>query len=189
MTLNPDIDWNRVIWSGSRYIDVQAPKPEDMLLEEIAVGLARENRYGGNATSVPWSVLQHSLLCHEYARDDGIDQGQVLLTLLLHDAPEYILRDILSPVKRHLPDYKRLESIWWKAVATRFNLPLRLPYVIKRYDVLAASSEKAALISAAAGPWPGLCEPRNLPDWILNLSEVRQVETFQAEVRRLLAQN
>ncbi|MFU1607335.1 hypothetical protein ACM25O_13200 [Sulfitobacter pontiacus] len=96
-------------WTGSRMIDVLNPDPEDILLHDIAVGLSRENRYGGAATCIPWSVAQHSLLCDHYAESDGITSAETRLTLLLHDAPEYMIRDMISPVKRQLPEYRGLE--------------------------------------------------------------------------------
>lgn len=59
-------------WSGSRYIDMSNPQPEDFVLEEIARGLSRECRYGGAATGdVEWSVGQHLLTALDFTRDEG----------------------------------------------------------------------------------------------------------------------
>lgn len=186
MNAHSEIDFSRVVWSGSRYIDVLNPAPEDIQIHEVAIGLARERRYGASATKVPWSVAQHSLLCLRYAEEDGVDQEKARAAILLHDAPEYILRDLLAPVKWHCPDYKRLESAWWRACAIRFGLPQILPPVVKHYDVLAYSSEKAELISEAAGPWPGTVEPRPIPVELLSMSESEAVGEFLLKANSLI---
>lgn len=162
-------------WTGSRMIDTRFPDPRDILLSEIAVGLSRETRYGGAATAVPWSVAQHLLLCDALAEEDGVSDMETRRVLLMHDAPEYMLRDVLAPVKGHLPDYRRLEDIWWKAVCSRFDLPFEMPRLVKYYDMLACASEKAALISPEAGDWPLMPRARHIPDRLFNLTP-RQAE-------------
>ena len=171
-------------WTGSRMINVLNPDPDDMILSEIAVGLSRETRYGGAATSIPWSVAQHSLLCDEYAEEDGVTSPEIRLALLLHDAPEYMLRDMISPVKEHLPDYRGLESVWWTALARKFDLPVKMPGIVKHYDMLAAASEKKTLISPEAGEWPGLPDARLIPAHLLTLSPREAEGLFRAAVLR-----
>lgn len=178
---------SEAVWSGSRMICVLDPKPEDMILSEIATGLARETRYGGAATAIPWSVGQHSLLVVEYAEQDGVAAPDVLLTLLMHDAPEYILRDILAPVKQYLPEYKDLETVWWGAIATRFGLPFKMSGLIKHYDMIACASEKATLISADAGEWPGLPKPRQIPSKLLVMGAPAVARKFQKCAAKLLS--
>lgn len=186
MNAHTDIDFSRVVWSGSRFIDVLNPAPEDFILTEIATGLARETRFGGSSTRIPWNVAQHSLFTVHLAEQDGVDQRLTLATLLMHDSPEYMLRDMLSPVKAHCPDYKGIESAWWQGVAMRFNLPLRLPPVIKHYDWLAFSSEKAAFVDPAAGDWPGTVEPREVPENLIFLNETNTINLFLKTAARLL---
>ena len=169
-------------WTGSRMIDVLDPDPEDILLPEIAIGLSREVRYGGAATAVPWSVGQHSLLCDDMAEADGLGAPDVRLCILLHDAPEYMLRDLISPVKRQLPGYQGLESTWWKAVARKYSLPFDMPGIVKHYDMLAAATEKAALVAPEAGEWPGLPAPRELPSYLLGLSQRAVASEFQRRI-------
>jgi hypothetical protein len=179
-------DSARLAWTGSRYIDVTTPDPEDIVLDEVAVGLSREPRYGGNATAIPWSVGQHSIMAAMFARDDGVTSAEILLTILLHDAPEYMLRDMLRPVKSVCPDYRKLEEIWWHAVARKFRLPFDLPGIVKYYDDLACASEKAVLLSPETGEWPGLPSPRDIPSALLGSSSVKVSHWFMAEVGALL---
>ncbi len=180
------VNANRMAWTGSRMIDVLNPAPEDIILAEIAIGLSREFRYAGNATSIPWSVGQHSLLAYGFAREDGIVDPRTLAVILLHDAPEYMIRDLIRPVKQLCPDYQALEDNWWAAIAAKFRLPYRMPEIVTYYDDVACSSEKAALISPRAGKWPGLPEPREIPEKLLTptLNEVRV--QFEKEASALL---
>lgn len=160
-------------WTGSRYVDVTAPRPEDISAQEIAVGLARETRYGAACTDQPWSVAQHSLLTVHQARKDGVTEKKALRVLLLHDAPEYMLRDLLRPVKLNCPDYQALENRWWAAIAARFDLPIQMPDIVKHYDNIALGLEKLCLISPRAGDWPGIpgreeLKGREIPDRLLD---------------------
>lgn len=175
-------------WTGTEMISVTNPDPSQIHLRDIAVGLSRENRYGGSATSVPWNVVQHSRLCVHFAEEDGVDSPRDQLVLLMHDAPEYMLRDMISPVKSVCPDYKKLEAVWWIAVAQRFHLPLRMPKFVKKYDLLAASAEKKYLISPTAGEWPAydLPAPRPVPPDILALTQSEAASWFLTTATRLL---
>jgi len=172
-------------WTGSRYIDMLNPNPADIDLREIAVGLSREVRYGGAATTVPWSVAQHSLQALCYAREDGIRDRIILACILMHDAPEYMIRDVIAPLKRGLPEYRRLDALWWQAVAARFHLPEALPVEVKGYDRLTAASEKRRLISWHAGVWPGFPEPRSLSRKLLELDMGQVADLFLAEAAEL----
>ena len=175
-------------WTGSRMIHIANPDPEDMVLDEIAVGLSREPRYGAGATALVWSVAQHSLLVDHLAQEDGVTSPELRLMFLLHDAPEYMLRDLISPVKAHCPDYKSLENVWWAALARKFSLPPKLPGIVKHYDRLACASEKAILISPQSGDWPGLPSPRNVPQHLLSLTGMQAARHYKTEVLSQTAQ-
>jgi hypothetical protein len=144
-------------WTGSRYVDVLNPTTDDVNLYEIATGLSREQRYGGASTCVFWSVAQHTLLGDDLICAEGhADAFNLRRDFLLHDAPEYLLRDMIRPVKRNLPDYGRLEEVWTDVIRRRFGLPNEPHPLVKGYDDLACSVEKRWLISPRAGRWPGL---------------------------------
>jgi len=173
-------------WTGSRMISMTYPRSEDIILAEVATGLSRETRYGGAATVVPWSVAQHCLTALQYAEEDGIQQVAHLGAVLMHDAPEYMLRDILSPLKRFLPDYREIEGRWWRATAARFCLPFEMPEIVHYYDRITASSEKALLISPESGDWPDMPKPRLIPHEILSYTPQQAAGHFVAAARRLL---
>lgn len=174
-------------WTGSRLVDVRRPRPRDIILSEVAIGLSRETRYGGATTAVPWSVGQHCLLADHLAEEDGVTSPEIRATLLLHDAPEYILRDLIRPVKKLCPDYQRLESVWWIATATRFGLPFEMPSIVVHYDMLACACEKAALISPDSGEWPGLPAPRPIPPRLLAATPTAIAAEFERKVLAALA--
>ena len=175
-------------WTGTNMISINDPQPDNIHLIDIAVGLSRENRYGGSATVIPWSVTQHTRLAMHYAESDGLDGTMPQLMILFHDAPEYMLRDMISPVKRECPDYKKLEKVWDRAIARRFNLPYVKPGFVKHYDMLAASSEKESLISPEAGEWPecNFPDPRPIPPEILNLTPTQAAIWFREKAIELL---
>lgn len=83
---------------------------EDVNLVDIAHHLTNENRYGGALPfDLHYSVAEHCILMAQYALD-YYDNPGVAKVALLHDASEYILRDMTTGVKGYLPDYKRLEN-------------------------------------------------------------------------------
>jgi hypothetical protein len=138
--------WQRMI-SGRR-LDLLDPSPFDVEIEDIAHGLARVARWNGQTHGDhAFSVAEHSvvvldILDHLYP---GMDEKWRLATLL-HDAPEYVIGDMISPFKAALGvDYRAFEDRLEAAVHLRFGLPPKLPQEtkrrIKRADVICAYFE------------------------------------------------
>ena len=171
--------WQRML-SGRR-LDLLDPSPLDIEIADIAHGLARVARWNGQ-TAGPhvFSVAQHSLLVEGVGRHlapactdaEGLE-------LLLHDAPEYVVGDIISPLKAAIGDaYRGVEKRLLAAVRQRFGVPTpssALIRLVKRADRIAAhleavqlagfSEEEAAryfgpavalpeAVLALAEPWP-----------------------------------
>jgi 5'-deoxynucleotidase YfbR-like HD superfamily hydrolase len=142
--------WQRML-SGRR-LDLLNPSPLDIELEDIVHGLARVARWNGQ-TIGPYifSVAQHSLLVEAIgaAMEPGLaDAGR--LGLLLHDAPEYVIGDIISPLKAVIGgDYKDVERRLLAAIHLRFALPPepgeKLRRLIKKADRAAAFLEATRL--------------------------------------------
>lgn len=178
---------DRHAWTGSRYIDVLAPKTEDFDIWEIAVGLSRESRYGANATKCFWSVGQHSLLVLHLLRESGIYDRETARCGIMHDAPEYMLRDIIRPVKSQLPEYRSLEDVWWTKMAARWGLPVKMPRIIKEFDMKAMAIEKHCLIAKKAGSWPGVdsAPDQTIPRHILALTMDECARMFSHECQGL----
>ncbi len=115
--------WQRML-SGRR-LDLLDPSPLDIEIEDIAHGLARVARWNGQTKGVyPYSVAQHSLLVEAIAlRLDPNLAARTSLCVLLHDAAEYVIGDIISPFKAVLGDsYRGVEERILDAVMMRFGL-------------------------------------------------------------------
>ncbi len=119
---------------SGRRLDLLDPTPVDIEIEDIAHGLAFVARWNGQTRGDwPYSVAEHSLLVEEiYARQGG-DQPRWRLAALLHDAPEYVIGDMISPVKAAVgPGYGELDRRLTAAVHLRFGLPAVLPVTVKK---------------------------------------------------------
>lgn len=142
--------WQRML-SGRR-LDLLDPSPLDVEIEDIAHGLSRVARWNGQ-TSGDWSfsVAQHCLLVETLVgRFQSKTLRQWRRAALLHDAPEYVIGDLITPFKAAVGfDYKALEQRLMQAVHLRFDLPAELPVavsrLIKRADRAAAYIEATQL--------------------------------------------
>ena len=125
--------WQRML-SGRR-LDLLDPTPMDIEIEDIAHGLAFVARWNGQtAGDYAYSVAEHSLLVETlFGRIAPSAPPKWRLAALLHDAPEYVIGDMISPVKASVgPGYKVLDERLEAAVHIRFGLPAKVPQQIKR---------------------------------------------------------
>ena len=125
--------WQRML-SGRR-LDLLDPTPMDIEIEDIAHGLAFVARWNGQTRGdFPYSVAEHSLLVEEIFRRIAPNAPvKWQLAALLHDAPEYVIGDMISPVKAAVgPGYGALDERLAAAVHFRFGLPAVIPATIKR---------------------------------------------------------
>jgi uncharacterized protein len=142
---------------SGRRLDLLDPSPLDIEIEDIAHGLARVARWNGQ-THGPhiFSVAQHCLLVEALARAKTrrLDDAR-RLAVLLHDAPEYVIGDMISPFKVVIgDDYKAVERRLLAAIHRRFGLPTpsapELEALIKSADRAAAYLEATRLAGFAA---------------------------------------
>jgi hypothetical protein len=146
--------WQRML-SGRR-LDLLDPSPFDVEIEDIAHGLARVARWNGQTFGDhAFSVAQHCMLVEDLTAQlkPGIAH-RWRLAALLHDAPEYVVGDLISPFKAAVGlDYKVLENKLLAAIHVRFGLPAHLPEemtaLIKRADKAAAFFEATQLAGFA----------------------------------------
>ena len=146
--------WQRML-SGRR-LDLLDPSPLDVEIEDIAHGLARVARWNGQtAGDHAFSVAQHSLMVEAILGHMAPEATpQCRLAALLHDAPEYVVGDMISPFKAVIgSDYKAVEARLAEAVHMRFGLPAKTPEklrtLIKRADRAAAYYEATRLAGFA----------------------------------------
>jgi hypothetical protein len=149
-TKKPLRAWQRML-SGRR-LDLLEPSPLDIEIEDIAHGLARVARWNGQTIGEhAFSVAQHCVAVEQLAANlsRSIDR-KGRLAALLHDAPEYVIGDLISPFKAAVGlDYKALERRLLSAIHVRFGLPSQLSAelgaLIKRADTLCAYYEATQL--------------------------------------------
>ena len=142
--------WQRML-SGRR-LDLLDPSPLDIEIEDIAHGLARVARWNGQTVGThAFSVAQHCLVVEDIvgALNPGYPRSFRLMALL-HDAPEYVVGDLISPFKSAIGlDYKAFENRLLRAIHTRFGLPAEAPpevvVQIKSADRIAAYFEATRL--------------------------------------------
>nr|WP_319248754.1 HD family hydrolase [uncultured Celeribacter sp.] len=125
--------WQRML-SGRR-LDLLDPTPMDIEIEDIAHGLAFVARWNGQTHGdYAYSVAEHSILVEEiFRRLYPKETVKWQLAALLHDAPEYVIGDMISPVKAAVgASYGELDERLTAAIHIRFGLPAKLPQVVKR---------------------------------------------------------
>ena len=180
--------WQRML-SGRR-LDLLNPSPLDIELADIAHGLARVARWNGQTHGDhAFSVAQHSLIVETiFRKQNRCDAGECLIALL-HDAPEYVIGDMISPFKAVVGGgYKSVEKRLEAAVHLRFSLPPATPAglktKIKKADQVAAffeATELAGFSHAEAVKFFGA--PRGIT---LDMIDIAPVPT--AEAQRLFAE-
>ena len=184
--------WQRML-SGRR-LDLLDPSALDIEIGDIAHGLARVARWNGQTEGAHiFSVAQHSLLVEAIARQRTRLDRSGRLAVLLHDAPEYVIGDMISPFKAVIGDaYKAVEARLKAAIHLRFGLPAKLGddvlALIKSADRAAAYLEATRLAgfsAAEAGRFFGrapkfsaVVERDYLTPWPAEVAEARYLERF-----------
>jgi 5'-deoxynucleotidase YfbR-like HD superfamily hydrolase len=185
---------------SGRRLDLLDPSPLDVELEDIAHGLARVARWNGQtAGDNIFSVAQHSLLVEALARAKLPRLGRAgRLAVLLHDAPEYVVGDMISPFKAVIGDsYKAVEKRLLGAIHQRFGLPARLAddvhELIKTADRSAAYLEATRLAGFEAAEarkffgrppkFSAALERDYLTPWPAGTAEARYRERFEKILR------
>jgi 5'-deoxynucleotidase YfbR-like HD superfamily hydrolase len=186
---------------SGRRLDLLDPSPLDIEIEDIAHGLARVARWNGQTVGDhPFSVAQHSIVV--VAIVDVLTPGigaAGRLAALLHDAPEYVIGDMITPFKAVIGDeYAGVERRLADAIRRRFGLPARLPeavsMAIKTADRIAAYHEATQLAGFERDEalrffgQPGIAADRlELAPWPTAAAEERfrsQFDVFSAALSR-----
>ncbi|MEA2903507.1 MAG: 5-nucleotidase [Alphaproteobacteria bacterium] len=179
---------------SGRRLDLLDPSPLDIEMADIAHGLARVARWNGQTEGAHiYSVAQHSLLVETIARQRTRLERRRRLAVLLHDAPEYVIGDMITPFKAVLGDtYKSVEGRLLAAIHLRFGLPAQLPdeltALIKAADRAAAyleatrlagfSTEEAVRFFGRAPKFSAVIERDYLAPWPAEVAEGRYLERF-----------
>ena len=157
--------YNQITSSGLPFWAAD-PQPEDIRIEDIANHLAKVCRYAGGIRRdiEMYSVAQHSLLVC-----DHVPQA-FKLEAIFHDAPEYIMGDMVKPQKWLYPGRKVLERNLDAAIRIKFNLPMTLSVEVKKVDYIAVATERRDICPENYGvdwgdmpePWPEKIVPMGI---------------------------
>ena len=177
--------WQRML-SGRR-LDLLDPTPLDIEIEDIAHGLSFVARWNGQTSgNFPYSVAEHSLLVEQiFSKSFKKSEKKWCLAALLHDAPEYVIGDMISPVKSTIGiGYQSLENRLTAAINLRFGLPTKIPNNIKKQikkaDKISAWIEAiqiAGFTKDEANKFVGIVDNKNMEQFSIKLRpplEVRE---------------
>lgn len=166
-------------------------------IEDIAHHLSLINRFTG-ATSRPYSVAEHSLLCCDIAQRAGASPV-VQLAALMHDAHEAYVTDLSSPAKTAVntysmagggvPSWSLFEQEHAKTVRAHFGLLTVFASqraFLREVDLQALATERrdlTAYSTAKHSPWAVLDELAQTPvpalHWLRLDTHDREAKTWR----------
>jgi hypothetical protein len=134
-----DCPKNTLITYTGRLVDITDPQPITIFPVDIAVGLSRAPRFAGHTKQL-YSVAQHSDWCRQQAEIQYPNNPQLAFKVMLHDAHEYLLCDIPTPVKQLVSGYEVLAKKLQAAIHIRFGISIS-----KDDEIIIAEIDKTAL--------------------------------------------
>lgn len=174
-------DWMQTV-TGRQFWPLD-PRPEDVSILDIAAALSKQCRFGGHC-DWHYSVAQHSVYVSYQV------PVRFALAGLMHDGTEAYCIDVPRPLKRSLTNYARIEEAIWIAIATRFQLPLRLPACVHEADESVLLAEKAQVMRP--GPeWTmdtkAVAAPIKIAQWTPDQAREAFLSRFDALMRTHLS--
>lgn len=126
--------------SSGKYFDLLRPELAEFTIHDIAAALSKLCRFTGHTREF-YSVAQHSVLVSQEAPEE------LKMNALLHDAAEFVLGDVASPLKSLLPHYKMLEASVQQAVRNKFNYGFECTHpAVKHLDLVLLATERRDLM-------------------------------------------
>lgn len=138
-----------ILTASGKHFHYPHPDPDAITIEDIAQALSRESRFNGHTTDF-YSVAQHSITA------SYLVAPEFSLEALLHDASEAYMKDLPSPLKCLLPDYKLIEGYVDTAIRNKFGLPIAMSAAVKHADLVMLATERRDLMPADDALWPQL---------------------------------
>lgn len=142
---------NTIKTRSGRYLDLADPKPDQFTMLDIASGLSKICRFGGQLEQW-YSVAEHSLLCSHMRTSIEIKKA-----LLLHDASEAFIGDVVKPLKIMLPAYQEIEQRLMAVIFEKYGVddPDETVMAVDFVDKTMLFSEKRYFFRGRAETWPG----------------------------------
>lgn len=151
-------DWMQT-YSGKQFWPLD-PRPEDIDIVDIAAALSKLNRYGGHTVKF-YSVAEHCVLMTRAARAGGFS-NDICFQILMHDASEAYLSDVIRPIKPYLDNYAEIETNLMRVIARRFRFEWPPSDVVKVFDNAILVDEMQQAMCKPPAPWFGDNPPRPL---------------------------
>ena len=149
-------DWMET-WRGVRFYPLD-PRPEEVLIEDVAHSLSRQNRYNGHIALEHYSVAEHSvLMARRLMRLYG--DPRLAFEALMHDSPEAYISDMVRPLKRNMPGFVEAEQrLWTFGIAQRWIawLPVTMDGLdprVKEADNRILVDERVQVMRQSSNPW------------------------------------
>lgn len=153
---------NTIKVSAGHYVDLASPDPETIEIRSIAAALSKTCRFGGHCPRF-YTVAEHCVHAVGLAMQDRITKD-ALRAILLHDATEAYVGDVVKPLKAMLPEYQVIESNIEQAVSARFGIDFgHYSHLIKRYDRLMLKAEKIQMWPEDREEWFGFAGLEHRP--------------------------
>lgn len=184
-------NWMQTI--GGRAFYPLDPRPEDIDIEDIAHALSFVCRFGGHCTSF-YSVAEHCVRVSD-AIEAAVGTREEVFAGLMHDAAEAYIGDMVWPLKQatEIRGYKAIERLVEVAIFWKFGLPLELPPIVKRFDLILLSTEKRDLMRDGRGREDGskreaTAASERLGDWHSDSFAAlpERIETLPPVIARLM---
>lgn len=140
----PSNEWMQT-FTGRAFFPLKLER-NDINRYDIAHSLAMQCRYNGH-TSRFYSVAEHSVLMSQWVPEEDA------LWALLHDAPETYIGDMIRPLKRHMPEFRKIDEQIMGAICEKFDLPFEMPDSVKEADNRIIENERRELLAKEPLPW------------------------------------
>ena len=148
---------NTIKVAAGHYVDLLNPDPATIDIRSIAAALSKICRFGGHCPRF-YSVAEHCMLATGLAKQDGCS-NEVLRAVLLHDAAEAYVGDMVKPFKITIPEYAIAERRMEQAISEAFNVDFQdCERAIKKYDRAMLKAEKTAMWPEDKEVWSGFSE-------------------------------
>lgn len=137
---------------SGNYIDLVDPKPDQFVFDDIAAGLSKICRFGAQIPKW-YTVAEHSWWCYKFGLTDGLS-SDLLKALLMHDATEAFLGDVVKPLKLLMPEYNKIEDNMAKCIGEKYNVDFESNHkLIKKYDNAMLIAERDAIFLEDGHEW------------------------------------
>lgn len=153
---------NTMTLRSGTYFDLNDPQPDQFTLADIAGALSKICRFGGQINHW-YSVAEHSVHCAALALKDGQSKW-TCQAVLMHDAAEAFLGDVVKPLKIMLPEYLEIEKRVERVIAAKFWIDFKShAKVIHEIDHAMLIAERRQLFGADGVHWEGEDSVRTVP--------------------------